>query len=101
MVDTAAGRVAVIGVLDPRYATDQIEVSPPQAAVLEAIESIPGPCEAIVVLAYLPEDALRRFAETLPEVQRYAPIGQTLVDQLVIADAVGAGDQGVDFGDRR
>lgn len=80
MVDVAAGRVAVIGVLDPRYATDQIEVTPPHQAVLDTIETIPGPCDAIVVLAYLPEDALRRFAETLPEVDLVVggPTGQPI-----------------------
>ncbi|MBN1588271.1 MAG: hypothetical protein JW888_02020 [Pirellulales bacterium] len=80
MIDVADHCVAVIGVLDPRYATDRIEVTSPHQAVLDTIATIRGPCDAVVVLAYLPEDALRRFAETLPEVDLIigGPTGQTI-----------------------
>jgi len=78
MIDVAGRRIAVIGVLDPRYATDQVDVTPAQAAVLDAIAAIAGPCDSILVLAYLPEDALRALAETLPEVDLVVggPTGQ-------------------------
>ena len=80
VVELNGRRIAVIGVLDPRYATDQIDVSPPRTAVLDTMAAIEEPCDAVVVLAYLPEDALREFAETLPEVDLVVggPTGQPI-----------------------
>jgi len=99
VVEIGGRRVAVVGVLDPRYATDEIEVGPPQAAVLDALATIENdePCDAVVVLAYLPEESLRALAEMLPEVDLVVggptgqPIQPTRVGPVLLASATNKG----------
>ena len=66
-VSAAGRRVALVGVLSERYATAELQVSPPQQAVLEALRGVAGKYDAAIVLAYLPEDELRQLADALPE----------------------------------
>lgn len=67
----AAGgrRVALVGVLSPRYATPRLRVTPPRQAVLDALRAAGAKqkWDAVVVLAYVPEEELLQLAESLPE----------------------------------
>ena len=67
VIPIAKRRVALLGVLSERYATAALRVAPPRQAVLEALRGAAGKYDAVVVLAYLPEEELRQFAEALPE----------------------------------
>jgi hypothetical protein len=67
LVSAAGRRLALVGVLSERYAGGGIQVSPPRQAAVEAIRGIAGKYDAAIVLAYLPEDELRQFADDLPE----------------------------------
>ena len=73
-------RVALVGVLAERYATKELQVTPPRQAVLDALLHVDGQYQAAIVLAYFPEDELRQFAESLPEVDVVlgGPTGQPI-----------------------
>lgn len=78
IVAAAGRRVALIGVLAERCATAELQVAPPRQAVLEALRGGAGKYDAVIVLAYLPEDELRQLADALPEADVVAggPTGQ-------------------------
>jgi hypothetical protein len=81
LIRSAGGRrVALVGVLAERYATKELQVSPPRQAVLEALLRADGQYQSAIVLAYLPEDELRLLAEALPEVDAVVggPTGQPI-----------------------
>lgn len=80
IVAKAGRRIAIVGVLSPRYAADGLKISPPREAVLEALQNVAGGYDAAVVLAYLPEEELQLLAEALPEVDVVVggPTGQPL-----------------------
>ncbi|MDB5172539.1 MAG: cycA1, partial [Phycisphaerales bacterium] len=73
-------RVALIGVLSPRYATADVHVDDPKQAVLNALAEGKGKYDCAVVLAYLPEEELSQLAADLPEVDAVVggPTGQAL-----------------------
>jgi hypothetical protein len=82
----AGGRnVALIGVLAERYATVDVQVTPPRQAVLDVLRGAAGKFDAAIVLAYLPDDELRQLAEALPEVDVVigGPTGQPISPKLV------------------
>lgn len=85
VVRIAGHRVAIVGVLSERYATQQIQVSPPQQAVLEALHSAIQSYDTVIVLAYLPEDELRAFAAEMPEadVVLGGPTGQPIAPKAM------------------
>ncbi len=80
IVEAAGRRVALVGVLGPSYATEELRVLPPEQAVLDALRNAKSSYDAVVVLAYLDDDRLRQFAEALPEADVIAggPTGQPL-----------------------
>jgi hypothetical protein len=67
IVEAAGRRVAMVGVLGQQYATDELQVTTPHQAVLDTLQAAAGRYDTAVVLAYLPEEGLRQFAEMLPE----------------------------------
>jgi hypothetical protein len=73
-------RVALVGVLAEQFATADLEVAPPGKAVLAALEKVAGKYDALMVLAYLPEDELRQLADALPEADAVigGPTGQPI-----------------------
>jgi hypothetical protein len=77
IVVAAGRRIALVGVLAERYATAELQVLPPQQAALDALHAA-GNYDAAIVLAYLPEDELRRFVDVLPEADAVVggPTGQ-------------------------
>ncbi|MEN6407107.1 MAG: multiheme c-type cytochrome [Thermoguttaceae bacterium] len=97
-IESVAGRrVALVGVLSERYATAELQVAPPRQAVLDALRSMAGRCDATIVLAYLPEDELYALAESLPEVDAVVggPTGQPIAPKrggpTLLASATGKG----------
>ncbi len=89
-------RVVLVGVVAPRYATPDVDVTPPRQAVLDAVRQA-GPADWLVVLAYLPEDELRELAELLPEADLVVggPTGQPIeprqVGPVLLASATNQG----------
>lgn len=79
VVESAGRRLALVGVVSPRYATEEIRVEAPRDAVLAELKSA-GPFDAVVVLAYAPEAELRELAAALPEVDAIVggPTGQPI-----------------------
>ena len=67
IVQAAGRRIALVGVLDPKYAGADMRVTSPRQAVLDALQAAAGRYDSVVVLAYLPDDRLRQLADTLPE----------------------------------
>jgi len=84
VVEKAGWRVLVIGVLDEEFATPELRVLRPRQAVLDVLAAADDP-EAVIVLAYLKEDNLRRLAEMLPEVDAVVggPTGQPVPPERV------------------
>ena len=78
IVEAAGRRLAVVGVLSRRYASDQIHVKPHRQAILETLQQAAGRYDWLIVLAYLPEEELRELAESLPEADAIVggPTGQ-------------------------
>ena len=74
---TEGRKIMFIGVLSQKYATETIRVTPPKQAVLKALQKA-GKYDHAVVLAYVPEDELRKLTESLPEVDAVVggPTGQ-------------------------
>lgn len=75
VIDAAGRRVIIAGVLSPQFAVSGLHVTAPRQAVVEALRGATGRYDAVIVLAYLPEDELRELADTLPEAD--AVIGRT------------------------
>lgn len=73
-------RLAIVGVLSPRYARPGLRVDPPSEAIRAALANLSGGYDAAVVLAYLPEGELRELAAGLPEVDVVCggPTGQPI-----------------------
>jgi hypothetical protein len=80
IVEAGGRRVAIIGVIDPKYRTSDIRISPPKQAVLESLRKAAGKFDQAIVLAYMPEESLRELAESLPEVDAVVggPTGQPI-----------------------
>jgi hypothetical protein len=78
-------RIALAGVLSPRYATSMMRISDPREAVLAVIRSVAGQYDSLIVLAYLPEDELRELAAGLPEADVVVggPTGQSIQPQQI------------------
>jgi hypothetical protein len=75
----AGGRnVAVLGVLSPKFTSAGLRIASPREAVLKALRQAAQPYQAVIVLAYVPEEELQPLAEGLPEVDVVvgSPTGQ-------------------------
>lgn len=85
IVEAQGVRVALAGVVSPRYAAAGITVDDPQTALAAALNARAGQYDTLVVLAYMPEDELVRFAESLPEADVVVggPTGQSIVPRHV------------------
>src|SRR5947207_3222906 len=77
--------IALVGVISPRYETDDVLVTDPRQAVLNAIAPLRGRNFLIVVLAYLPDDELQQLAANLPEADAIigGPTGQAMSPRLI------------------
>jgi hypothetical protein len=85
-------RIAVVGVVSPKYATKEIQVDDPRVAVAETLNAAKGQYDSAIVLAYLPEDELMALAAALPEVDAVigGPTGQAVTPRLVGPTLVGS-----------
>lgn len=85
IIETAGRRLAVIGVISPRYAAGDVRIEDPKAAVLASLQQLEGRHDGVVVMAYLPEDELQRLATELPEVDAVigGPTGQPIAPRAV------------------
>jgi hypothetical protein len=87
IVESGGVRVGIIGVVSPLYATSEIVVDDPRQAVLDAAAAMKGQCNSLIVLAYMPEDELRKLAAGVPEVD--AVVGGA-GEETIAPKAVGA-----------
>lgn len=81
VIETAQGRIAILGVLSESYVSGSLRVDEPRQAVLQTLASLTPPPDARIVLAYLPTDELQEFARSLPEVDLMigGPTGQSIL----------------------
>ncbi len=73
--------VLLIGVVDPSFATEDIQVTDPAEAVLRTLSQYPNKSwQGVVVLAWCPQQQLFDLAGRLPEVDAVigGPTGQTI-----------------------
>jgi len=84
IIAAAGRRVALVGVLARRYAAGDLQALPPRQAILDALRAAAGRYDAVVVLAYLPEEELQQLADTLPEADVIVggPTGQPIPPKL-------------------
>jgi hypothetical protein len=77
-------RIALLGVVSPQYATDQIKIDDPRTAVMSALASHKSEFDSLVVLAYMPENDLSKLADDLPEADAIigGPTGQALIPRM-------------------
>jgi hypothetical protein len=85
IVEAGGRRLAIVGVLSTKFATADVHVDDPAAAVLRALATVAGRYDAAVVLAYLPTEELEALAKSLPEVDLVVggPTLQTLEPRQV------------------
>lgn len=86
VVRSGGRRIAITGVLSPTYAgTGDCQISDPRQAVLDALAGAQGEYDALVVLAYVPEDELEALARSLPEAAAVigGPTGQAVAPKQV------------------
>jgi hypothetical protein len=78
-------KFAIVGVASPKFASDQVKVSEPRAAILNAIARLKGKYDSLIVLAYMPEDELQQLAASLPEADVVigGPTGQAIAPRKV------------------
>jgi hypothetical protein len=85
IVQAGQRSVAILGVLSPKYAAPGLRIDPPREAVLKALQTVSGRYQAVIVLAYVPEEELQPLAEGLPEVDAVVggPTGQPVAPRMV------------------
>jgi hypothetical protein len=84
-VPAGGRRVAVVGVMSPRFATPDLQVTDPRQGVLAAVAPHRGKYDALVVLAYLPQQELEQLAAALPEADAVVggPTGQSIAPRKI------------------
>lgn len=84
-IEIAGRRILVIGVLSPRFASEELEIALPRTAILAELESskTQGGHDFVLVLAYAPEAELRELARQLPELDAVVggPTGQAIAPE--------------------
>jgi hypothetical protein len=67
IVTVGGQRIAVTGVLSPKYGRDGLRIDDPYEVLVRLIGSLKGQFDQLLVLAYLPEDELEALVGRLPE----------------------------------
>ena len=67
IVERGATRVAILGVLSPKFAAAGQIIDDPAESVLRLVPTLKGQYDVLLVLAYLPEDELEALAARVPE----------------------------------
>lgn len=80
IVEAGGPRVMFVGVCDPQFKTEGVQIGPPRQAISKVLEKAAGKFDRVIVLAYMPEESLRELAENLPEVDAVVggPTGQPM-----------------------
>jgi Cytochrome c554 and c-prime len=97
IVQTPAGKLAVVGVLSATYQAGDCRVGDPRQAILDLLPRMAGEYDWLAILAYLPVDELRTFASSLPEADLIigGPTGQCIppieVGPTLLASATNKG----------
>ncbi|HEX4124813.1 MAG TPA: multiheme c-type cytochrome, partial [Tepidisphaeraceae bacterium] len=78
-------RIAVTGVVSPRFATSQITITRPAQAIADTLAAHKGEYDSLIVLAYMPEQELQALAAAMPEADAVigGPTGQSIVPHLL------------------
>jgi hypothetical protein len=85
IIEMGGKKIALVGVVSSKYASEGIRVTDPHQAVLATIAPLKGQYQSLVVLAYLPDDELPALAAALPEadVVLGGPTGQAMTPRKV------------------
>jgi hypothetical protein len=85
LVESAGRKLAIVGVVSPQFAAAGIRVTEPRQAVLDAVASVKGQFQSLIVLAYLPDEELAALAAALPEadVVLGGPTGQAMAPRRI------------------
>lgn len=67
LIEKSRKRLLIVGVISPQYAASGLRISSPRDAVLAVADQNSNDYDWLIVLAYMPEEELRRFASDLPE----------------------------------
>jgi hypothetical protein len=67
IVERGSARVAILGVLSPKFVAAGLKIDDPAEAVLRLVSTLKGKYDVLLVLAYLPEDELEALASRIPE----------------------------------
>ena len=88
-------RLAVVGVVSPRFSTAEIVVADPHQAILDVIARHKQEYDSLLILAYLPQEELEHLAATTPEADAIIERPDGSVDRAAPhrADASGIGDE--------
>lgn len=80
IVEAGGQRIAIMGVLSERYATEAVRVDEPRATILAQLDAIGDRYDVLLILAYLPEEELRALTHAVPEADVIigGPTGQNL-----------------------
>lgn len=80
IINVSGKRFAIIGVLDPEYATPEVAVTEPYQRILDVLDEISDPVDGTIVLAYLNRGNLSQLASQIPEVDLIlgGPTGQPI-----------------------
>ena len=90
IIERGGQTFAVIGVLDPGFASGDLQVKDPRQAILDLLDQLETPVDGKIVLAYLPREPLIELAKQLPEIDVVigGPTGQTIAPTQVGATLV-------------
>lgn len=90
LVQQGGQTFAVIGVLDPSFATEGLQIKDPRQAILDLLDHLDTSVDGKIVLAYLPREPLLELAKQLPEIDVVigGPTGQTIAPTQVGATLV-------------
>ena len=85
IVSAGGRRIAITGVLSPKFVGGGLRVIDPRQAILAVTAKIHGQYDSLVVLAYLPVDELNELAASLPEADAVigGPTGQAIVPHRI------------------
>lgn len=78
--DVEGRRIGLIGVVSSKFTGPGLTVADSHEAILNLLPRLQSRVDCVIVMAYAPEDELRRLASTLPEVDAVVggPTGQSL-----------------------
>jgi hypothetical protein len=81
IVERGNARVAILGVLSPKFGVSGLKIDNPIESVLKHIATLKSQFDVLLILAYLPEEELEAFAANVPEADLVAggPTGQSIL----------------------